>query len=490
MARNRGEPCPLSDEPFHETDDVVYPGFLSASKNPNGLCMPCCFRKNHVQGSKVYERNMDCEENGTDKAAQAPQWNTVGHLSRADRILDAGDTGTLPDAFRHKHFAKFARRGMGTATTFFDCLKFLTHRQKIREQFSDSMKYQDFILGHHSRRPKNLHVAQLKKWWNSEESGEYRRIFRLPTRLSKKQYNRELVGYSVFHERDVSINAGHEEWLASFNAWAPIDAPHVVVMEVDNESANHGMGPGITIGGVKSGRKEFCILLKRGDRYEPVGEVVQRTLRERISLSHSIASVVLRKSNAIDIINNGVIKIVDAKFLVVGIYHEKWDACALFDVYAINTSFEHIHASDLPKGVRVSNDLASRLFQLTCSNFYKEDYAKATMNLLADAQLDMEIWIEKKMPDRRTDILDDIVMKADAEMKHAQFIWETVKDDPVLKGDKSSAEKITRLRTTHLSKLPKIPLHVMDYILERLIRPIPVNVLPIIQTKDDEILIF
>ena len=27
-------------------NDYIYIGFLSKSKNPNSLCMPCCFKKN------------------------------------------------------------------------------------------------------------------------------------------------------------------------------------------------------------------------------------------------------------------------------------------------------------------------------------------------------------------------------------------------------------------------------------------------------------
>jgi len=49
-------------------DEYIYLGFLSKSKNPNDLCMPCCFKKNQLEWKNKTIKNFfnSCINNNVD----------------------------------------------------------------------------------------------------------------------------------------------------------------------------------------------------------------------------------------------------------------------------------------------------------------------------------------------------------------------------------------------------------------------------------------
>ena len=48
--------CPYGDHQvfIKEPNNVIYPGFLSKSTHPNGLCMPCCFKISHMNPKSTF----------------------------------------------------------------------------------------------------------------------------------------------------------------------------------------------------------------------------------------------------------------------------------------------------------------------------------------------------------------------------------------------------------------------------------------------------
>lgn len=162
--------------------------------------------------------------------------------------------------------------------------------------------------------------------------------------------------------------------------------------------------------------------------------------------------------------------------------------CAVHEPFCVDFAYPHIHASDIPSTSRISKSLPSRLLKITDHAFYKHDYQQSTSNLITDAYIDLQILYNQSVTDKRDSLLKEFQSKMKLEQEHAARIWELVSQDENLTSEKSTKDKIRTLRTKYKSKIPNIPDHVIDFIIERLIRPVPTNVIPIIKQAPDEVL--
>jgi hypothetical protein len=71
----------------------IYPGFLNPGGNPNGLCMPCCFKNDKLQ-SLVYKRCVQLKTDVDDDLEDLGQ----KYINRREKIpLNEGRYGLLPE---------------------------------------------------------------------------------------------------------------------------------------------------------------------------------------------------------------------------------------------------------------------------------------------------------------------------------------------------------------------------------------------------------
>ena len=482
VARKKNQQCPVADEPYHETGDALYPGYISASKNPNGLCMPCCFRKKPIQGSKVHKRNEDCENVGNDTNVSID--NTLvksGHLSRSQRILDFGDIGNLPAVIKRFFPEQVVRHGMGVQSSFFQCMAFITRNNGFFKEFRSKINFNQFIQGHHVLRCTQLYPNQFTKWWKTEQAEEYRSVFSLPQRLSKPQSQRELYMYSLYYERTISPDSGHESWLAIINTSPGM--PHVVVVNAEDDKF-----VSLSVTPVLESKNDVRFLLKKGKVYEPLGTFEKREFESRFTKEASFVKDLIYTKYYYFKLGKDITRIVNARFMVVGLMDSSGYVCAVHEPFCVDFAFPHIHASDIPSKTKTSKSLPTKLFKITNNNFYKTDYQQSTRNLITDSDIDLQILYNQNVTDQRHSLLYDFKNKTALEQEHAASIWELLNQDETLTSDKSTADKIQTLRTKYKSRLPKIPDHVTDFIIERLIRPVPRNVIPILKQAPDEIL--
>lgn len=482
VARKKRQQCPVRDEPYHETCDALYPGYISASKNPNGLCMPCCFQKKPIQGSKIHKRNEDCQNAGNDVSVSTNS-NLIksSHLSRAQRILDFGDMGNLSPLIKRLFPEQVVRHGMGVQSSFFQCMAFLMKNNGFLNDFRSKVKFNQYIQGHHMVRPTNLYPIPFAKWWKTDQAKEYRTVFSLPQRLSKSQSQRELFMYSMYHERHISPDSGHERWLGIMNTSPGI--PHVVVIDTEDDTF-----VSLSVTPVLESKNDIRFLLKTGKVYEPLGMYEKKTFESQFSKDASfVKNLIYTKSYHFQL-EKDIRRIVNTRFMVVGLMDSSGGGCAVHEPFCVDFAYPHIHASDIPSTSRISKSLPSQLFKITDHAFYKHDYQQSTSNLITDAYIDLQILYNQSVTDKRHSLLKEFQSKMKLEQEHAARIWELVSQNENLTSEKSTKDKIRTLRTKYKSRLPNIPDHVIDFIIERLIRPMPTNVIPIIKQTPDEVL--
>lgn len=92
----------------------IYPGFLNPVQNPNGFCMPCCFKNNKTK-STTYKRCVDTDENNENKNLGKK------YISRRDKIpLAEGRLGLLPEDI--ENFLEQKNCYTGNIKSGFNCL--------------------------------------------------------------------------------------------------------------------------------------------------------------------------------------------------------------------------------------------------------------------------------------------------------------------------------------------------------------------------------
>lgn len=93
----------------------LYPGFLDPVGNPNGFCMPCCFKNNKTK-SIPYKRCIETEENNENKDELGKKY-----ISRREKIpLAEGRLGLLPEDI--EIFLEQKSCYTGNIKSGFDCL--------------------------------------------------------------------------------------------------------------------------------------------------------------------------------------------------------------------------------------------------------------------------------------------------------------------------------------------------------------------------------
>lgn len=480
VARKQGESCPLRDEPEYDFGDMTYPGYITGSKHPKGLCMPCCFKKEPVPGSKVYERRAACEGLGETAQDQV----AVNHLSRSDRILDDGVFGKVPDSLKSHVPEGVVRRGMGSNTNIFDAIEYVFQNRDFLNEFRTNMLYHQFLTGTPREIAKRSESdANFAKWWRSTESANYRTIFGLRTALSQKQEAREKVAFSMFDGVKVSRDDPHDAWVRPINSYTPTSNPHVMII------SDYGASAAVSVDEIRGDRQNVAIILHRDGRYEPLGYIHNKTFSFVFPATQPWIRRLLESQKPI-MEHTKAKRVVSTNFSVVALLFPNNTFLAMSRPIPINLKYPHIHLSDVPASAKVGHKEAKSMLSSTKDPFYRSDYIDVSEALLKDADTDLQLYIREKVNDRRFDVLKDVKAKSEAEGKYAKAIWDVIGDDPLINSShKSTASRIVQLRKRYASKLPSIPVYILDYIIERLLRPVGIATIPVINKTDDEVII-
>lgn len=435
-----------------------------------------------MEGSKLHKRNEECENVRKDiDVYTANVLIRSSHLSRAQRILDFGDIGNLPPIIKPFFGEGVVRHGMGVQSLFFQCIAFVTRNKEFLKDFISKITFTQYIQGHQVARATQVYPKEFKKWWASKQATEYRSIFSLPFKLSKRQSERELHMYSSYYERQILQDIGHETWLPIINAIPGL--PHFVVVDVqDNNFVS------ISVTSVSESKTDISFILKKGKVYEPLGMSDKKAFQSLFSKQVPfVKTLVYTKAFQFKLAGNFK-RVINTRYMVVGLMDSTGDVCAIQLPFSVDCSYQHIHASDIKSDAKISKSLPSKLLKITSNSFYKQDYQVATQKLVSNAHVDLQILYGYNVPDERNSILSELTKKVVLEQEYAVAIYDLVNEDLNLKSEKSTKEKIRSLREKYRSRLPKIPDQVTDFILERLIRPVPRNVLPILKQHPYEII--
>lgn len=476
VARKVGEACPKKDEPVWDFGQMTYPGFLSGAKHPKGLCMPCCFKKEPKPGGKVYERMGECV--GADMSTDGSK---ASHLSRSSRILDSGVFGKVSDALASHLPANVVRRGMGTKVGFFDVVEFVFEEVGFLDRFQKEMEYHHFLSG----TPRNIPPGEISKsdffeWWSSPKSQEYRNTFSMKPRLADNQIPREMRSYSSFKNVVLSPKDSHEKWVRSINAFTPVDLPHIIVLNDNGDFAT------VTVDEIRKDRKKVVIIQQSNDRYEPLGILDKNMFGFVFDVSLPYVTKFLKKQ-IISVPIDGT-RVLSTTGEVIAIA-DGAQILALPKPVPFVPGYRHVHLSDLPKKITVGHRSAKKALTTTRNDFFKNDYIQKTQNLIDDQDNDLKIFLGSKDTDTRFSVLKDLKKKSSLEAKHSYDVWNVVSNDPIMKSRSvDTGKKIKIIRKKYSTKLPKIPGEVLDYILERLMRPTSVSTIPIVKKGDEEVI--
>ena len=477
VARKQGEGCPLPDEPEYDFGEMTYPGYITGSKHPTGLCMPCCFKKEPVPGSKVYERKAICEGLSVPIDPMAAEKNAT-HLSRSDRILDVGVFGKIPDSLAKRFPDGFVRRGMGSQTSFFDAVEFVFDDTRFVESFQKNIAYHNFLTGDPRKiSRKEESTGKFASWWKSPESSTYRSVFSLRG-LSPEQAKREEVAFALFSSAIISRGDSHESWLRPVNSFTPSSRPHIVVVSDGPE------GPTITTDEIRSDRKEVAFILHRSGRYEPLGYINDREFFPSVAWTQPWARKIVDMQEPPSVPPDTK-RVLATNYMVTGVLFSNGSVLALPDPVSFNPKYPHVHLSDVPKTAPIAHKEAKRMRD----PFFRSDYIEATQTLLKDADVDLQLFIGEASKDRRDDVLRDVRAKDKAEAKYAKAIWDLIGEDPIIYSDKETSSRVSAIRKKYASRLPNLPPYISDYIIERLLRPVGVMTVPVVNKRDDEVII-
>lgn len=487
VARKTGESCPLKEEPTYDFKGTTYPGYISGSKHPTGLCMPCCFKRQPVPGSKVYEREQACNAKSGSNNSDV----ITSHVSRSNRILDQGTFGKLPDMVSQKYVPDgLVRRGMGTNVSFFDSVEFVFDDDKFFDTFASNVQYHHYLTGslrdgssHKvSKNDGDVNQMSFDEWWKSPASSNYRSIFSLSGNLSPKDKIREQKAYEYFQQSKPKRSDTHSHWLRPINSFSSSDYPHVMV--ITHKEKDESVC--IEMDEIRDDRTKTVFILHREGRYEPMGYINSQVFEIKFPITQAWVKQLIELQKYTNIPKNAT-RILSTSMTVVAVLFENNVALKLSQSIPFNPKYGHIHLSRVPTNVGIAHNEAKSMLKASGDEFYRRDYATATTTMIQDSDTDIIMFLRHEKFDKRNDVLKDVRHKTVLESKYAKKVWDIVSSDPILTDPRKPVSvKLTQLRNKYKAKLPNIPDHVLDYIIEKQIRPVGIASFPTVNKSDSE----
>jgi hypothetical protein len=486
VARKTGEACPLKDEPTYDFKGMTYPGYISGSKHPTGLCMPCCFKREPVPGSKVYERELACNS----KTGIGITDSVNSHVSRSSRILDQGAFGKISEKVSRKYIPEgIVRRGMGTNVNFFDSVELVFQDESFFETFSNNVQYHHFLTGS-PRDVSSKIINELEKdlekdfdeWWTSSNSSNYRNLLGFSGKLKQGEKKIEMKSYAYFKRSTPKREDPHTFWLRPINSFSKSSYPHVIVV---NEKENEDV-ISVEMDEIREDRTDVVFILHREGRYEPMGYINSNAFQTKFPITQAWVKTIIEQQKYTSIPKQAK-RVLSTSRAVVALLFGNNSILKLSQPIPFNPRYGHVHIYKIGANTGISHDQAKNMFRTSNDDFYKNEYIADTAMMIKEIQTDIVMFLRETRFDKRDEVLKEIRQKTIQESKYAKIIWDVINKDPILSdGKKQVSVKIAQLRNKYKSKLPKLQDHVIDYIIEKHIRPVGISSFPSVNKSDSE----
>ena len=508
VARRLSEPCPDPDEPQWTLWNNNFPAFQPGVAHPDGLCMPCCFGTKVKPGGKKWEDMQKCLRSERDKDAEAGNEGDdpgdvkrakTGHVNKADKLLDEGCYGKVPDDLYQKSTPGDApvRRGMGNKAqaTFANTLAFVSgHRTAalLMRQIAKNLKpehfiqsdVREFMTSDDARAALSVSEAAIKKWMTPA----YASLVGIKTsaKLKTHQIRREarimLAQTKCTETLELGAAPSNASLFRLYNSGA-IDAPSVMLVELDeagNAHAEHACEHSMPASG------QIAVIFKRRSSYEPIGFKTKNAFRSAWDADHpwlrhifdSIRAQTPKCSK----------RVTSYSMMAVGCTTASGYLPFARPVF-VDPAFAHTHVADFALAGPASDAEARRALELTGNRFYISTWKQVASATRTDSQKD-EALFSAGEDDARSRTMRDLAKHLDASRQLTQSIRDDLIDTQ-RRPNETARNHIKRLSLAAKGIVPEdVDPTDLDYAVERIVHPIPAGVVPSVKTQPREKIVY
>ena len=507
VARGLAEDCPDPDEPQWTMWNQNHPMFQPGVAHPKGLCMPCCFGSAPKKGLKNWNVLERCkrdageplDEGVPDPAREAGRVKT-GHINKADKLLEEGAYGFVPDALFPGGAPpgdRPVRRGMGLRkeATLGRSLAFLLgHRTEaalkralaralLPEHFVQA-DVREFMAGAPERPTKTA----VRRW----ATREYLRVMGL----------READIDGDVLAREARVMAAHAECARRLEADGPVsntsllrlvnsgalEGPPVMLLEVDeagNAYAEHCQDRAMPAAG------HVLAVLKRRDTHEPLG-------RKRPKGSFDprwdagLPWVRLIFDAVARALPPGGRRVVSFSRMAVGCLRPSGYLPYARPVF-VDPAHPHANLSDLPAAelAPASEQDARDALEATGSDFYRFAWREVARSAPHYDATDALLF-GPAQEDTRSRVMADTDRRVEQINRTAAWLRDNVPPAELapLPGEDARA-RLGRVRRAVAADMPDPPTpEVVDFAAETVRRPVPAGTVPSVDYGPDEEIVY
>lgn len=513
VARRLGEPCPDPDEPEWTMWNNNFPAFQPGVAHPEGLCMPCCFGTKVKPGGKKWNDMQNCLNTGSDERddeadeeadeaeEQAGDVKRVkaGHVNKADKLLDEGGFGKVPEDLYPASTPGEApvRRGMGNkarATLANTAAFVLGHKSAaaLLRKIGAGLAPEHFIqcdvreFMDDASAAADVTEAAVKKW----TTPAYASIMGVKGKLKKHQVRRE-ARVMLAHRKCCEMLArgeapGNASLFRLINSGALGDAaPPLVLVELDdngNAHAEHACERAMP----KSGR--IVVVFKRRSSYEPLGFKHKKTFSPDWDAAHPWVQGVFASVRSQTPSHPG--RVASYSMMAIGCVTKSGRYLPFARPVFVDPAFKHVHVADAPLPGPASDAEAKAAFALTKNRFYASTWKQVAEATRKDAEKD-EALFSAPEEDFRSRTVRELAEKLDAARGLALRIGDDLQE-PKRRPDETARQHVKRLRLAAKAIVPEEDADPddLDYAVERIVHPIPAGVVPSVKTHAREKIVY
>jgi hypothetical protein len=523
VARRLGEPCPDPDEPEWTMWNNNFPAFQPGVAHPEGLCMPCCFGTKVKPGGKKWKDMQNCLKTGKDARGEADgeaedgeaedgeaygeadgEDNSVkrvkaGHVNKADKLLDEGGFGKVPEDLYPASTPGPApvRRGMGNksrATLANTAAFVLGHKSApaLLRKIGAALAPEHFIQCDVREFMDDASVAEdvteaaVKKWMTPA----YASIVGVKGKLKKHQVRRE-ARVMLAHRKCCEMLArgeapGNASLLRLINSGALGDAaPPVVLVELDengNAHAEHACERAMP----ESGR--VAVVFKRRSSFEPLGFKHKKTFSPDWDAAHPWVQGVFASVRAQT--PSHPARVASYSMMAIGCVTKSGKYLPFARPVFVDPAYKHVHVADAPLPGPASDAEAKAAFALTKNRFYASTWKQVAEATRKDAEKD-EALFSAPEEDFRSRTVRELAEKLDAARGLALRIGDDLADT-MRRPKETSRQHVKRLRLAAKAIVAEEDADPddLDYAVERIVHPIPAGVVPSVKTHARERIVY
>eukprot|EP00873_Tetraselmis_striata_P043913 jgi/Tetstr1/464177/TSEL_008982.t1 len=520
VARGLAEPCPDPDEPEWTMWSNNHPALQAGVAHPQGLCMPCCFGSKPKRGLKTWNVIKKCkdeageempdggeeeeeegqEEQGRDgRSRRRPPRVKTGHVNKADKLLEEGGLGRVPDDVfpdgTGKGLFNAVRRGMGDrskATLARAAALVLGYESgaALLRALASSLRPQHFIQGDvrefmvdgDARAAAKTSETRVREWMPREYS---RALSIKQSALTAGQVVRE-ARVMLAHEECVRrLRAGGEgvsdtSLFRFVNSGALSKRPVLLVHldEAGNASAEHLPESAMPAAG------KVAVILKRRGIYEPIGFKGKGGFDPWWDAAGEWPQRVFRAVRVVT--PPGRKRVVSYSMMAVGAVAESGYLPFSRPVF-VDPAFDHEHIADGRLPGPASAAAADAAFEQTGDAFYRFAWRDVARAAAADDERDANL-ILPAVEDERARTMARLGAKMEAAKRAAAEMIDGVDPSVFAAREGETARGRVRRARREAKRAAGVdaPDDVLDFAAETLFRPVPPGVPPSVKPGKGE----